>query len=79
MKLLVLSKHNCSGCGFVKGLLDGQEIQYDSVNIQENVDVAIQYEIMSVPVTILLDENEKEVSRVAGFNPPELEKLIAQL
>jgi thioredoxin 1 len=79
MKLLVLSKHNCSGCGFVKSFLDGQGVQYDTVNIQEDVEFAVKYEIMSVPVTILLDENEKEVSRVAGFAPPELEKLITQL
>lgn len=79
MRLLVLSKHNCSGCSLVKSFLDGQDVQYESVNIQEVVEVAVKHGIMSVPVTLLLDENNNEVSRIAGFNPPELEKLIAQL
>lgn len=78
-KLLVLSKEDCSACGYVKGMLDNLKVAYESTNVQKNIDVAIQYGVMSVPVTILLDDNGEEVKRSIGYKPDELEALITQL
>lgn len=78
-KLLVLSKNDCSACGLVKGFLDGEGVSYDSINVQENIDVAIQYGVMSVPVTLLLDDEGNEIERVNGYKPPVIESFIEQL
>lgn len=63
----------------VSGYLDSKEVAYEEYDIMKNTDLAVKYGIMSVPVVILLDDEDKEIGRSNGFNPPELEQLIAQL
>ena len=63
----------------VSGFLDSKEVVYEEFDIMENTDLAVKYGIMSVPVVVLLDDEDKEISRSTGFNPPELESLISQL
>ncbi|QBG56550.1 NrdH-redoxin [Bacillus amyloliquefaciens] len=41
--------------------------------------MAAQFEVMGVPVTILLNEQEEEVNRSIGFKPDELDALINDL
>ena len=79
MKILKLEKHNCRPCGMVENFLQDQNVEYDKINIEENPETSMQYGVMSVPVTLLLDDNGLEVDRVIGFNPPEIEKLIEKL
>lgn len=79
MKILKLEKHNCRPCGMVENFLQDQNVKYDKINIEENPETSMQYGVMSVPVTLLLDDNGLEVDRVIGFNPPEIEKLIEKL
>ena len=79
MKLIKLYQPNCRPCVFVENFLQDQNVDYESVNVQENPDVAAKFGIMATPVTILLDESENEVQRTSGFNPVELEELIKQL
>ena len=63
----------------VENFLQDQNVEYDKINIEENPETSMQYGVMSVPVTLLLDDNGLEVDRVIGFNPPEIEKLIEKL
>lgn len=79
MKLLKLEKYNCTPCTMVENFLQDQEVRYDKVNIEDSPEVAMQYGVMGVPATILLDDNGLEVDRVIGFNPAGLQKLINQL
>jgi len=79
LKILKLEKHNCRPCGMVENFLQDQNVEYDKINIEENPETSMQYGVMSVPVTLLLDDNGLEVDRVIGFNPPEIEKLIEKL
>jgi thioredoxin 1 len=79
MKLIKLYQPNCRPCTFVENFLLDAEVEYNSINVQENVDAAVQYGIMSTPVTILLDSEGNEIQRSAGFNPDELEELISKL
>lgn len=79
MKLIKLGKEGCRPCKMVEEYLQSEEVEYEDIDIQANVDLATKYGIMSVPVTILLDDEGNEVERVQGFNPPAIEKLIEQL
>lgn len=79
LKLLKFYKDNCSNCVLVTQYLDSKNVQYDSINPFEQPKYGANYEIMSVPVTILLDENGSEVKRSVGFKPTELDSLIEQL
>jgi len=79
MKLLKLKQPNCRNCGFVAAFLEDNGVNFTSVDVSKNPDVAVKYNIMSTPVTILLDDNDNEVKRSAGFDRDELETLISQL
>lgn len=79
MKLIKLYQPNCRPCSFVENFLQDQGVEYESINIIENIDVAAQYGIMATPVTILLDDEGNEVKRSAGFNPDDLEEMVNQL
>ncbi|MGG2091361.1 thioredoxin [Bacillus sp. S13(2024)] len=80
MKLLKFSKENCPACMKVEMLLKSSEIEdYEEVNPFENPNLAVNYQIQSVPVTILLDDNGKEVQRSIGFKPDELEEIVSKL
>lgn len=77
-KLILLGKPNCGGCDSTKNKFADENVQYTYIDGYANPDEAVKYGIMSFPV-IVLEENEEEIARVYGFNPPELDKLIAQL
>lgn len=79
MKLIKLYQPNCRPCVFVENFLKDQGVKYESVNVQENPDVAAEYGIMATPVTILLDDKGEEVQRSSGFNSEELEDMISKL
>lgn len=78
-KLVKYEKDNCQPCALVSQFLDNKGITYERINVFENPDQAIAAGIMSVPVTILLDDNGKKVGESIGFKQAELENLILQL
>ena len=79
MKIIKLGKQGCNPCKMVENYLQSNDVQYEDVDVFENPETAAKYDIGSVPVTILLDEDEQEVSRSVGFKPAELEILISKL
>lgn len=80
MKLVVVSQNGCTPCTMVKNFLNGEGVVFDEVNITTNPEAIEEYGVMSTPVTILIDEDDdEEIARVAGFDPPQLEVLISQL
>lgn len=78
-KLIKLHKPNCVPCQAVENFLQSSGVEYDSFNVMEQRDLAVKFNIMSVPVVVLLDENDTEIGRVGGFNPPALQELVDQL
>lgn len=80
MKLLKFEKEHCSSCQKVDAYLS-QYDQFDvtRVNPFEQPKTAVKYEISSVPVTILLDEEGNEVKRTIGFKPVELKEIVGLL
>ncbi|RNB59381.1 glutaredoxin family protein [Brevibacillus gelatini] len=79
MKLLKFYKDNCPSCVLVTQFLDSKGVKYESINPFEQPQYAVHYGLMSVPVTILLDDNGEEAKRSVGFKPAELTEMINKL
>lgn len=79
MKLIKLYQPACNPCQEVDNYLKENKVVYESFNVEESPEVASKFGIMGVPVTILLDDNDNEIGRSAGFRPAELEQLISNL
>jgi thioredoxin 1 len=78
-KLIKFEKENCPACTMVENVLNEQGVVAEKVNPFENPKLAVKFEISSVPVTILIDEEGNEIQRSRGFNPDELQELISKL
>lgn len=79
MKLIKLEQPNCRNCGFVANFLGDKGIDYETIDVTVNPNVAAKYDIMSTPVTILLDDDGNELQRSMGFNPSELEDIVSKM
>jgi len=78
LKLTVISQNGCNPCTMVKNHLDSLDANYDVINVSEDKDAIEKFNIMSTPVTLVLDGDE-EIARVSGFKPDDLEVLVDQL
>ena len=79
MRILKLEQPGCTPCTFVSNFLNEKGVEFEVVDVTEQPEVASEYGVMGVPVTILLDEEGKEVQRSVGFNPEQLENIVAKL
>lgn len=78
MRLIKLEQPNCNPCKMVSNYLNDAGVEFETVDVTQNPEVAAQFEVMGVPVTILLNEQE-EVKRSIGFKPNELNELLKEL
>lgn len=76
MKLIKFETDNCTPCKMVDSVLLGKSVEVERINVEENKELTKKFEIMSVPVLILLDENGEEVKRSKGFNLSEIEEIL---
>jgi thioredoxin 1 len=79
MKIVKLYQPSCSPCQMVTQFLESRSIEHEAINVLENPNVAMKYNIMSTPVTILLDDEGNEIQRSIGFKPNELQEMISKL
>ncbi|ASB89250.1 MULTISPECIES: glutaredoxin family protein [Bacillus] len=79
MKLIKLEQPSCTPCQLVSNYLNEKGIEYEVIDVTEQPEVAAEYGVMGVPVTILLDGEGNEVKRSIGFKPDELDELIKNL
>lgn len=79
MRLIKLEKYNCPSCEMVSNFLNNVNVEYTAINVEDSPEVAGEYGVMGVPVTILLDDKGNEVKRSTGYNPSELEEMISKL
>ncbi|KXZ22427.1 thioredoxin domain-containing protein [Bacillus nakamurai] len=79
MKLIKLEQPNCNPCKMVSNYLNQAGVEYETVDVTQNPDVGAQFEVMGVPVTILLNEQGEEIKRSIGFKPEELDELLKEL
>ncbi len=77
MQIIKFEKHNCMPCSQVDQFFKILGVEPDEiVNVEELPKVAQHYRITGVPVVLLLDDMGKEVKRVVGFKPQEIEVLF---
>lgn len=79
MKLIKFQRKDCTPCLMVDMFFEDKEVKPEIIDVEEQPNRAAEYGIMSVPVCVLVDDDENEVARSAGFNPAQLESLIAKL
>ncbi|MED4883059.1 thioredoxin family protein [Bacillus smithii] len=78
-KILKLEKYNCPTCVKVSNYLNDKGVTFEAVNVEDNPEIAAQYGVMGVPVTIILDDDGNEIQRSVGFKVEELEEIISKL
>lgn len=78
MKLLVLTQNNCRYCGSVKGYLDSEQVEYETINMSDHPEYLEKYDVMGAPTILLLDD-EEVIAKVTGFNLEALNTLIEQI
>jgi glutaredoxin len=79
MKLLKFSRVGCVPCQVVGNLLNDKEVEYEEVDVTEDEEIREKYDIHSVPVLILVDDQEQIVGRVNGLNPTAIEELLSKI
>ena len=68
MKLLKFQASWCQPCKTLTNLLSTMQIPFpvEVIDADENKDLLQKYNVRSIPVLILLDENNIEVDRLTG-------------
>ncbi|KAA6472142.1 thioredoxin family protein [Bacillus swezeyi] len=76
MKLIKLEQPSCTPCQLVSNYLKEKGIEFEAIDVTQRPEIAAEYGVMGVPVTILLDEKGNEVKRSIGFKPDELDIMV---
>lgn len=79
MRLIKLEQPNCNPCKMVSNYLEQADINFETVDVTQEPEVASRFGVMGVPVTILLNDQGEEVNRSVGFKPNELDELLQEL
>ena len=68
MKLLKFQASWCQPCKVLTSILNTMQIPFpvEVIDADENKDMLQKYNVRSVPVLILLDENNNEIDRLTG-------------
>lgn len=69
MKVLKFEASWCSPCKMLKEVINTVEtdVIIESVDIDENTDLAALYSIRSVPTCVIVDDEGKEIDRKVGM------------
>jgi thioredoxin 1 len=70
MKVLKFYADWCAPCKALTGIIDEYykgDIPIESVNIEEQSDMALKYKVRGVPVCVLLDDDGNELKSQTGM------------
>jgi glutaredoxin len=81
MRLIKFEKKNCSKCVFVQNFLDEKGIKVEKIDVENysDLDFISKYVDFSLPVVVLLDENNELIQKTFDYKPDELEEIISKL
>lgn len=81
MKLIKFEKKMCPKCDMVQAYLDDAGAKVEHIDVENSSDIGFisKYVEMSLPVVVLLNENEELIEKSIGFVPEELEAIIYKL
>lgn len=66
MKILKFYTDTCMNCRMLGKVLSKMNIEVEDINANENLELVDKYEVCTTPTLVFLDENDKEVSKIAG-------------
>lgn len=78
-KIIKFEKEGCSPCEMVQNLLESKDVNFEVINAFNEPSKAAKYDIGSVPTTVLINKEGKEIKRSVGFKPDELVDIINDL
>jgi thioredoxin 1 len=76
MKLIKVQKEDCPACKQVEAFLQNQDVAYDTVDVYQDPSIAMELGVMTVPVTVVKDDDGSIVASSLGFKPGELAELV---
>lgn len=78
MKIIKFEGDNCASCKQLATVMEGNGWVADEViSTDAEPEKAFDYGLMGQPVLILLDDENKEVKRMTGFNPSRVAEVEA--
>ena len=66
MKILKFYTDTCMNCRMLGKVLSKMNIEVEDINANENLELVDKYEVCTTPTLVFLDENNEEVSKIAG-------------
>lgn len=79
-KILKFSTADCTYCKMVNEHLervkDDIKVEIESISPFDEPELAQKYDVLSIPVLVLVDEEGNVVKQHKGFNPPLIEDII---
>lgn len=78
MKIIVFSSSWCSKCGPYKEQLKKIGIEFDSVDVDENLEMAASYNVRGLPTTVIETTEGGEVFRTVGPNLKEVKEFLGE-
>lgn len=73
MKILKFEASWCNPCKIATNILHEKGYEFEAIDIDENKELAAEYNIMSIPTVVILDDNDNEVSRFVGV--PQIQQM----
>lgn len=71
MKVLKFYASWCEPCKMLSRIIeDAQDritVPIENINIEEDIDTALEYGVRSVPVMVMIDESGQEIKRQVGM------------
>lgn len=78
-KLLKFGRVGCSPCKMLENHLNNQGVQFEELDVDEDLELTAKYGIGGVPTLLLVDEDGEVLERLVGFNPPKADEMASQL
>ena len=73
MTYLKFYSPTCQPCKVADLLFKSKGIESTNINVAEDQEMAIKYNVRGVPTVVIIDEEGNEIQRAVGL--PEIEKL----
>lgn len=78
-KLLKFGRVGCNPCKALENHLKSNNVSYQDLDVEEDLEMTAKYGIGGVPTLLLVDENGEVLDRLVGFNPPKADEMASQL
>lgn len=73
--ILKFEKPGCAPCKVVSELLDKHQIKYDTVNLVHQPEMFKEYNVMSTPTILVLNDKNEIISKIIGVVEHAIENL----